>query len=348
MNGHDAGNTSFASGETAISRMNAGRLHATWTIPSSVTQLVSADGKLFAALAGRGGVAVYAVPSGRFLRRYSNRELAIAARDAVNALAYDAPRLIVASFSRIVALDVSSGRLVWRVPQGATSLVVAGGRVYTGEGCQAFCGSPASLALDLSTGRVLWRHAGNFGGRPVVANGRVYQAWGEMLGTTRIYDANNGRLLHSTAAFGYLMGDGSGAYFVAGPVPRFTLERVDAAGHIVWRVPLGSAGVTQPALAYGRIFVPSNRYHAGLIAVDARNGQVTWGANLGAVSATAVANHLLFVAHDADTIAVLDTGNGRLLRQIALPRRAGPIDTLLIQGGDVYAAGYAGLTQVSR
>lgn len=346
MRGHDPRNSNFSPGEQAINRQNVVRLHATWTVPGAM-QVVAGGGRLFASFAAHGGVAILDARTGNQLRRFTDRELGLASADNVADLVYARGLLLVASALQIVALDTTHRRIVWRDRGGATSLVVAGGIVYTGQGCQSFCGAPASEALGLASGRLLWRHPGNFGNRPTLIAGELYQAWGEVGGVTRVYDPGTGRLVRSLPLFGAWTGDHGRAYVEAGPAPGTSpwLTGIRPDGTPVWRVPLGRpTSYSNPALAYGRLYLASNRYHPGIIAVDTAHGHVAWGAAIGPVTSLLVANHLVFATEaEAPRLDVLDTTTGRLLRRIPIQ----PLATLLIAGGRLYAVSAAGVTQVA-
>ncbi|MDQ2743928.1 MAG: PQQ-binding-like beta-propeller repeat protein [Chloroflexota bacterium] len=346
MRGHDPQNSNFSPGEQAINRQNIVRLHATWTV-SGAMQVVAGGGRLFASFAAHGGVAILDARTGRRFRRFTDRQLGLASADNVTDLAYARGLLLVASALQIVALDIAHRRIVWRVRGGATSLVVAGGMVYTGQGCQSFCGAPASEALELGSGRLLWRHPGNFGNRPTLVAGQLYQAWGEVSGVTRVYDPATGRLVGSLSLFGAWTGGRASAYVETGPAPgtRPWLTGIRADGTTVWRIPLGRpTNYSNPALAYGRLYVASNRYHPGLIAVDTVHGRVAWGAAIGSLTGLIVANHLVFAAEaEVPHLDVLDANTGQLLRRIPIP----PLATLLISGGRLYAVSAQGVTQVA-
>jgi len=345
MQGHDPRNSNFSPGEQVINRQNVDRLHAGWTVKGAM-QVVAVGGNLFASFGAHGGVAVLNGRTGSRLQSFTDRDLGFASADNVTDLAYARGLLVVASALQIVALDTTHRRIVWRDRGGASSLVVAAGIVYTGQGCQSFCGAPASKALELRSGRLLWRHPGNFGSRPTLIAGELYQAWGEVSGATHVYDPATGRLVRSLSLFGAWTGDGRSAYVEGGPTPgtRPWLTSVRADGTPAWRLPLGGPlSYSNPTLAYGRLYVASNRYHPGIIAVGTADGHLAWGTDTSPVTGLIVANHLVFAAEaEAARLDVLDANTGQLLRRIPIP----PLATLLITQGRLYAASAQGVTKM--
>ncbi len=347
MQGHDVHGTNFNSSEYGIGRHNVSRLRPVWSFPGAI-QIVATDKRVFASLTGHGGVAVIDAGDGTRLRLFTDRYLGVAGLDSVTALAYGHGLLVVASYLGIRALDPYSGRVAWHVQSGATSLTTDGRTLYTAEGCQDGCRKPASEAIDLATGRILWQHPGNFGGPPVLIAGNLYQPWGEVPRLTRVYDASSGAVIGSLQLnAGSWIGDGTRSYAVgsaSGGKPAW-IARIAGNGTRLWTMPLGhpiESGVA-PAFAYQRLYAASNRYHPGLIAVNANSGRMAWAADIGPVSSIVVANHLVFAANAvAPTVDVLDAGTGRILRLISLTRRIGAAGKLLVAGGRLYGVSATG------
>jgi hypothetical protein len=319
MTGHDAAATNFNSGERAITRANVARLHTVWSY-SRVVQAIASDKRVYAVVAGSTGstVAVLDAGSGKLVRTFGFAALA---------LAYARSKLLIATTSAVSAVDPIRGRVYWRTPGGAGVLAVRGGTVYTGKGCQntpAVCGTLASYALDVQTGKVLWQHPGNGGGLPVLIAGRLFQPWGMFMPETRVYDPATGQLAASLPLTASWTGDARNAYADAltAPGKGWWLGQISATGKPAWKISLGAVvGQGNPVFAYGTLYASSNRFHPGVLAVNARNGQVQWGADLGSSLRLIAANRLLYVLHQTSgRIDVLDAGTGIRITQLAILR----------------------------
>jgi outer membrane protein assembly factor BamB len=359
MTGHDAQGTAFNPGEQLIGRSSVLRLHTVWSYPFAV-QAVATDAHVFAITVSPSSphyhVVVLDARSGKVIHSYLPAALHLTGGPSDNpqVLAYAQGRLIVGAAREVVALNPYSGRVFWRAAGGADVVVVQGATIYTGKGCQSACGAMASYAIDLQTGRILWQHPGNFGGRPTLIGGLLYQTWGEYGGQTHVYDPHHGTLLARLPLNAEWAGDGVHTYadVRAAPGPgqagaKSWLGRIGPQGKPAWKVNLGSvAGNGWPALAYSTLYVPSHRFHPGVIAVNAANGQIRWGADLGPDIALAAANHLLFALHQTSgRLDVLSTDGGQTVRTLTLPRyRYAGISGLFVAGGTLYVDAGNGLT----
>ena len=212
------GNTNFNAGERLIPASTARTLHTVWSVPHVESMIASAN-QIFAVVADRAhplGSVLMLAPSGRVLRQLGPQALDLtgtstsAIGDRPQTIGFGNGRLVVADTTEVQAFDPASGRRLWRVPGGAQYLTIAGGVVYTGKFCENPCGVTNSYAIDLTTGRVRWVHAGNGGGQPIVAAGRLFQNW-DRPNSTRIYDPLSGKLLGHVPAT-VLLGDASGVY----------------------------------------------------------------------------------------------------------------------------------------
>lgn len=352
----NAQRTNFNPGEHAIGAGNLKSLRAVWTrsLPN-VTTAVSSDSRVYLTRAhgGKTDVVVLNARNGSVLHTYTQSALGLNARkfDFPQALALASGRLVIGSTQTVLAINPENGHVYWRVPGGAGDLTIAGRTVYTGKGCQNECGSIiASYGIDLYTGHVLWTHPGNFGHWPTVIAGHLYEVWGENTGSTRVYNPGSGALLGTLPINGMWTGDSSHSYAdqltgAMTPNYRWWLEQVRPDGKYAWRLSLGKVlQETPPAYAYGTLYAASNRFHPGLIAVNARNGAVRWGQDLGQSLVMAAANHLLFVLEEtARQLTVLDATSGKILRRLRAP--AGIVtNPLLISGSTVYAVGLDRIT----
>lgn len=352
---HDAAATNFNPGEHLLSAATVSRLHVVWR-QEGVLSAVATDERVYAivkAVGSGSNVAVFDAATGKVLRTFTAANLHLTDRPGDNpqALAYAQGKLVVGASTALLALDPSSGRLWWRTPGGASVLTVKDRTIYTGKGCQnvpSRCGSLASYAVDLTNGRVRWQHPGNGGALPTLVAGRLYQLWGMYMPSTHVYDAASGRLLATLPLTASWTGDVARSYadVTGGPSGKPDwLGEIGANGKPVWKVSVGHVqGNSRPALAYGTLFLPSNRFHPGVIAVNARNGQVRWGADVGPNVSVAVANHLVYVLHtETGALDILDAASGRGVVHLMIPGYVG-YGSLFVSGGTVYVvSGGAGL-----
>lgn len=352
---HDAAATSYIAG--AIGPAQAARLHVAWARHGFVAVDVVAAGGYVYTLAVNGGrysILVQGAAGGRTLRIYtaqslhlprSNGQLSNQPQD----LAYAGGRLIIAAVGTVLAINPLTGHQYWRVPGGAQQLTVAGGVVYTGKGCQSACGALASYAINLWNGKVLWEHRGNFGAVPTLAMGHLFQPWGEMTGETRIY-ARDGSLTGTLPFMGLWSGDTAHAYVMEMGVSAMsrnshaTLTSVTADGHIAWSVNLGRANEIHPVIAGGRIFVPSYRFHPGMVAVNARNGRLLWASDVGAGLQIIAAGRLVYTYAQQRCLTILDAATGRTLRTLQPAGCRSRPGSLIFAGNTLYIANGNGLT----
>lgn len=346
---YDAQGTGFNATERTIGRDTVFRLHPVWTVPK-VLQAVAIGRWVFAVVDAARSIAVVDAISGKVARTVTLASLHVSAQDRVNALAYADGTVIVATSLIVAAVDPQTGREVWSTPGGATTLVVTGATVYTGKYCQSACGAFASYAIDVHTGRVLWRHPGNFSDGPVLVAGRLYQRWFSHGGETRVYDQRSGSLVATLPLNAEWTGDAHNAYAevlprqtLAGvPRQRLSLVRIDSTGRPVWKADLGLPSASRPVLAYRTLYVASNRFHPGMVAVDARNGKLLWGADIGKDLTLIAANHLVFALHmdSSGRVDVVDAGSGRPVHELDLGRMGfRGVDSMMIAGGTLYLVG---------
>jgi outer membrane protein assembly factor BamB len=357
MAGHDAQNTAFNNTEFALGAQNVARLHPVWTA-RGVLNAIATDQRVYAIVSN--GVApprvvVMNAADGKVLLAYTPAMLHLTrfTDDIPQALAHPDDTLVVASTRAVVALNPHNGKLRWYSPGGATSLVVNGSTVYTGKVCRRVCGPLATYALDLRTGRRIWQHPGNLAGAPTVVNGGLYVPIDASTGSTRVYSQKTASFLGTLRISADWLGDVRSAYAFAlmnarsnGTVARRAwIGQISSSGTVVWKADLGKVASGNPVLAYGDVFVPSNRHHPGVIGLNARTGAFLWGADIGASSNMLVANHLLYVLHSTTgTVDVLRTANGTLVRRLTIAgfsRRGGT--GLMVAGGTLYARSTNGL-----
>jgi outer membrane protein assembly factor BamB len=358
MPGHDAQQSNFNATERVLTAQSVAGLHQVWSFPAQGPAGVIATGARVYALVPRGqteNVLVLNARTGAVDRWLSPAQLHLAAGEAPTALAYSHGKLIVGGGTRsTVAVDGASGRFLWRAGVPAQFLAVGGNTAYTGKGCQnstSVCGALTSAAIDTNSGRVLWQHPGNGGGQPVTVAGRLYQLWGTEGGNTRVYDTRSGALLGTLPLDAAWVGDSANAYaldYGARGGSRAWLGRISPSGKPAWKTDLGrlSAFVAAPAIANGMLFVPSNRFHPGVVAIDATKGAIRWGANVGGISRLMVANGLLYALGATDgALIIINVANGHTVRTLPPPKVATaggihpPITGELVANGTVYLVG---------
>jgi outer membrane protein assembly factor BamB len=357
MFGHDAHDSSFNPDESQLSATNVRLLHVVWSAPR-VSSAIATDSRVYVIRPVRfaaSQVAVLYAADGKNLLIYTPAMLRLqrGAFDTPMALAHPDDTLLVANMRETVALNPHNGHLRWYASGGGTSMVVNWPYVYTGKGCQNPCGVLASYALDVRTGRRIWTHPGNFGQTPGVMNNLLYQTVGEHGAVTHVYNQVSGHQVGMLQINARWVGDAHRAFaFVllgrppgSASVGRSWVGEIAANGVAVWKADLGKILEGNPVLAYNTLFVPSNRHHPGVVALNATDGRYLWGADVGASSSMVVANHLLYVLNDAvGRVEVMRTSNGSVVRSVSIPGFNNRGNTgLMVAGGMLYVLGGNGL-----
>jgi PQQ-like domain len=345
VSGHDAQSSGFNPAEQLIGKSNVKLLRRSWNYHDAYRAVVS--GGRVVVVAGNGlrnqRVVMLDAVTGRALRTIAATSLHLGSTDEITDLAFDAGKVVVATTGALIGIDSASGKVIWRDAGGATFLTAAGGVAYTGKGCQNPCGALASFAIEDQTGRIRWRHEGNFGGPPVLIGGHLYQSWGEYRGETRVYDPGSGGLIATMPLLASWTGNSTYTYadVFAGLGKPSWLGKIGASGRPGWRVKLGVVGGGNPVLAYGSVFLPSNRFHPGVIAVRARDGKVLWGADLGSNLSLAAANQLIYVLRQrSGRVNVLNASSGAQVATLQTPAyKAAGTGEVLVANGALYVVG---------
>lgn len=341
MSGHDPANTSFNSGEHALSASNIRHLHLAWTYRRRVTGLIVAAGRVY--VVTQGGIIVLSPRSGRQMRLFTSRELGINPGLMASGIAYSRGVLVIVTSQAIVAFDPLSGAVFWRRSINlTTNLAIAGSVVYTGSYC--FNGCP-TYALDLRTGRELWQNPTGGLIQSVVA-GRVYEGllWQGHC-QDRIFDARTGSLVATLSSCGSWTGTSSRTYGLVFPADIKQPASVEVSGGngqpIGWQVNVGRPDSTALVFAQGTVFVPTAFPYDGVVAVRATDGKILWRREISGAFQLFAANHLLFVLHRTGAwVDALGMETGRLVRRFRISG-AGKGSVLfggLVAGGQLYAS----------
>jgi hypothetical protein len=352
------GNTNFNAGERLISASTARTLHTVWSVPH-IGSVIASSNRVYGVAADRAhplGSVLILTPSGRVLRQLGPQALGLtgtstsAIGDRPQTIGFGNGRLVVADTTEVQAFDPVSGRRLWRVPGGAQFLTISGGVVYTGKFCENPCGVTNSYAIDLTTGKVRWVHAGNGGGQPIVAGGRLFQNW-DRPNSTHIYDPLSGKLLGNVPAT-VLLGDASGVYAMRDTNPGLGchawLGRYTPTGWQVWTQKLGLCNSVSSSLGYGTLYVTAARGSLGgrpaggwVLALNATNGHIRWARHVGSIGGISLADGLVYVLREyvGGEVLTLDAGTGKPTSALTLQRYTpGPGEPFVITGGTVYIA----------
>ena len=225
-----------------------------------------------------------------------------------------------ASDGTVVAIDLESGRDLWRTNVG--SAIVAG---VGSDGRYAAVVTQNGELVTLEGGQVKWRKAvgTRVASAPLVAGERVF-----VLGvdrTVQAFDALDGHRLWSLQRPGdplTLKQAGVIAAFkntlLVGQGPR--LAGVDpVAGSVRWEIPIGTprgtneierlADLIGPPTRIGNV-VCARAFQAAVGCVDAERGTLAWARNVGGTDALTGDRELVFGADATDRITAWKTTGG--------------------------------------
>jgi outer membrane protein assembly factor BamB len=198
----------------------------------------------------------------------------------------DATRTQVPGNGRIVALSMSSGRVVWTqpVPPGSeSSPLVWNGLVYFGDQ------GGTVYALRARNGSTAWTYhaSGAVKGGPALAGGIVY--FGDYAGRAYALNARTGREVWAVSTSGADFGFGSGEFYSSPAVAfgRVYLGNTDhnvysfsaRTGRLAWRTGTGDYVYSSPAVENTPGLGPTvyiGSYDGSLYALNARSGAVRW------------------------------------------------------------------------
>ena len=223
----------------------------------------------------------------------------------------------------VVALDLASGRTVWRAQAGAPVSAGVGS-----DGRNAAVVTRGNELLVFDEGKPVWRV--RLGGQvltaPLVAGERVF-----VLGVDRsvtAFDVLDGRRLWTLQRPGDPLTLGQagvllalGDTLIAGQGPR--LAAIDPLrGTVRWEVPIASprgtneverlADLVGPAVRLGSV-VCVRAFQSAVGCVDASRGALLWSRNTGGTEAVGADEGVLVAADASDRLSAWRRGSGQLL-----------------------------------
>jgi outer membrane protein assembly factor BamB len=331
MTAHDPAATSFNSGEHSLNARNIHHLHKAWEYRHPLSAFVVARGNFYGVTPL--GLLVLSSRTGKRLHLFTSKELGTSTGLMASSLAYARGVLVFTSVQEIVAVNASTGVVLWRQPiHFTTNVSIVGNVVYTGGFC--FNGCPTQ-ALDLRSGRKLWQNPTG-GLIQSIVDGRVYEGllWHGHC-QDRIFDAHTGSLVATLSSCGSWTGNSTRTYGIIFPPDTNVSGRVEPVqtngqpGN--WAVKVGRPDSAALVFAYGTLFATTARPHDGIVAISASRGTVLWHRAIRGTYHLVAANHLFFVMHRGGAwVDALNTGNGRLVRRF---RVAGANKKSLLYGG---------------
>jgi outer membrane protein assembly factor BamB len=196
-------------------------------------------------------------------------------------------------YGEVVALDVSSGAVLWR--QELDTL--AGGAPATDGTTVYVSGRDGSAwALSAKDGKVIWRVVGTAG-----ITGYVGAAAPTISDRVVIFPSSGGELLAVLK-----VGNGT------------TVWRSSLAGRRLGRAYAFSADITGDAVISGSTLFAGTA--AGrTVALDSSSGEEVWSASEGALGPVAVAGGSLFLVSDEANLVRLDAATGEVIWSVPMP-----------------------------
>lgn len=247
-------------------------------------------------------------------------------------------------YGEVVALDASTGAVVWRQRMGSPAAGapgVAGGLVY------AMSADGTGWALDSASGRVVWTLpaaenvlASDTGAAPAITGGTVIFPFsaGVMIAAasdsgTPLWQAaiTGNRLGRAFANSGDITGDPvvSGGVVYVGTAAGRTGAFSEATGERLWTAEEGA--LNPPLVTGGSVFVVSDT--GSLLRLDAGSGERIWGTVLPEFTAAKPRNNLGIFTHFGPVLAggrlvtvssdgalrQFDPASGAVVGQVAIP-----------------------------
>ncbi|MGB9841263.1 MAG: PQQ-binding-like beta-propeller repeat protein, partial [Candidatus Bathyarchaeales archaeon] len=233
--------------------------------------------------------------------------------------------LVTCKPSDVVAVDATSGAQVWRQSLGKEagfgSPLVVGSRVFVNGKCNVHVFN-VETGANLYNGEVNLRGSGSVA--PLAYDGNLILA---LAATGETFGCNGFEAVSGYGRFwvtigpssvdllksGAVVSDGKVLAVNVNPEGYSTVYAMNDFGIPVWNQQLNGVTEASPAVAYGMVYVPTDKYAYALNVTD---GVVMWSAPLdgkGSISSPAVADGKVFFGLDNGYIYALDAYTGALV-----------------------------------
>ncbi len=256
---------------------------------------------------------------------------------------------------QLVALSMSTGRVVWSLPLPAgseSSPLAWGSTVYFGDQ------GGTLYSVSARNGHVNWTYhaSGAIKGGPALANGALY--FGDYAGRAYAVNAANGRPIWAVSTSGTQFGFGSGQFYSTPAVAfgRVYMGNTDGrvysfaqhSGELAWATGTGAyvyaSAAAQDTPGLGpTVYLGS--YDGNFYAFDARSGAIRWEHNAGGKisgSATIVGDVVYYSDLGQRTSAGLNVRTGRQV--FSFPD--GAFNPVIADNEAIYLIGYKTIYQL--
>ncbi len=248
------------------------------------------------------------------------------------------------SESRVAALDLRTGRVLWRVELAPEAEEddghISGGLAYNQGRIFAATGFGQAIALDAKSGKILWRRSlpGAMRAAPTVRAGRVFVVTLDnrsfaLNAQTGEQIWNHSGIVESAALLGSASPAVDGGVVIV-PYSSGELVALRAEnGRLLWSDSLASLKRSdivsalshirgRPVIDRGRVIALS---HSGIMAAyDLRTGRRLWERDIGGVESPWVAGDYIFVLTNDAEAAAVNRDTGRVHWVQPLPRFEDP------------------------
>ncbi len=337
MVGHDAGQ-SYADPLGSIVPGAIPLLHLRWQA-QGLTPQIEAQGVLYA-LDASGHAASFDAAMGTPRYQYQT--------SGVVGLAYASPYLYINRLSEIRIVTAETAGWAGSATDSAgtmapsfSSLIVSGGRIYTGSGATSSTTIAQYYAFDAVTGSKVWEHPGSFTSVPCLAYGTLYLSFGAFgSADTYVIDAANGYQFRVLKKLGAIAWSAAGDRVYAGLLTgrsdnlRASVRAYDRFGKLTWTARDTLFGAALPEIMFG--------LRPGFVdARSAKDGHMLWttplpGLNSISSGSLAVSGNLVIVQADDGRIALLDRDTGVVLRELKPPFPSASARNLIVGGGIIF------------
>lgn len=256
---------------------------------------------------------------------------------------------------RIVALSMSTGRVVWSrpvSPGSESSPLVWKGLVFFGDQGGTVYG------LRAKTGATAWTYhaAGAVKGGPSLANGVLY--FGDYAGRAYALHARTGQQIWAVSTSGADFGFGSGSFYSSPAIAfgRVYMGNTDHAvysfsaktGQLAWRTSTGAYVYSSPAVENTPGLGPTvyiGSYDGNLYALNAQSGAIRWTHDAGGAidgSPQIIGDVVYFSDLRTKATTGVDARTGRTVFSFG----DGRFNPGISDGHDIYMVGYSMIYQM--